>query len=201
MIGRLRGTLLEKRPPWLLVEVGGVAYELEAPMTAFYGLAETGREVVVHTHLVVREDAQLLFGFADRHEREWFRALIRANGVGPKMALAILSGVEARHLVRCIEDHDVDTLVKVPGVGRKTAERLLVEMSGRLEQIEGVAPSGGRATTESAAEPDAGADAVAALETLGYRTQDARKAVAAVGEADGQGREELIRQALKRLAR
>lgn len=199
MIGRLRGILLEKRPPWLLVEAAGLGYELEAPMTAFYGLAETGQEVVLHTHLVVREDAQLLFGFIDRHEREWFRALIRANGVGPKMALAILSGVEARQLVRCIEDHDVDTLVKVPGVGRKTAERLLVEMSGRLEQIEGAPAEPGGART--AAAPDTTTDAVAALEALGYRNQDARKAVAAVGEVDSGSSEELIREALKQLAR
>ncbi len=199
MIGRLRGILLEKGPPWLLVEAGGVGYELEAPMTAFYGLAETGQEVVLYTHLVVREDAQLLFGFIDRHEREWFRALIKANGVGPKMALAILSGVEARQLVRCIEDHDVDTLVKVPGVGRKTAERLLVEMSGRLEQIEGVAAEPGGVRTGGAG--DVSADAVAALEALGYRNQDARKAVAAVGEVDSGCSEELIREALKQLAR
>lgn len=199
MIARLRGTLLEKAPPWLLVEAGGVGYELEAPMTAFYGLAETGQAVVLYTHMVVREDAQLLFGFIDRQEREWFRALIKANGVGPKMALAILSGVEARQLVRCIEDHDVDTLVKVPGVGRKTAERLLVEMSGRLEQIEGVATEPGGARSSGAG--DASADAVAALEALGYRNQDARKAVTAVGGADSGSSEELIREALKQLAR
>ena len=201
MIGRLRGTLLEKRPPWLLVEAGGVGYELEAPMTAFYGLAETGSEVTVYTHLVVREDAQLLFGFGDRYEREWFRALIKANGVGPKMALAILSGVEARRLVRCIEDQDVDTLVKVPGVGRKTAERLLVEMSGRVEQIEGVPASASGPSPAAGGAPDVTADAVAALEALGYRNQDARKAVAAVGEAESGSSEELIRQALKQLAR
>jgi len=137
MIGYLRGNLLEKRPPWLLLDVGGVGYEVEAPMTVFYELAEAGDSVQLYTHLVVREDAQLLYGFANRYERELFRALIKVNGVGPKMALAILSGIEAGRLAQCIEQQDVSALVKVPGVGKKTAERLVIEMSDRLAKLEG----------------------------------------------------------------
>jgi Holliday junction DNA helicase RuvA len=202
MIGRLRGQLLEKRPPWLMLDVQGLGYEVEATMTVFYDLPEVGAEVTLYTHLVVREDAQLLFGFADRFERELFRALIKVNGVGPKMALAILSGIEASQLARCIQDHDVDTLVKVPGVGRKTAERLLVDMGDRLEKLEGAAPmTGAGARVPLDATPDARVDAIAALESLGYRNRDAQKAVSGINDAESLGSEELIRQALRQLAR
>lgn len=137
MIGQLRGTLLEKRPPVLLLDVNGVGYEVEAPMTVFYDLPDTGESLTLHTHFVVREDAQLLYGFADRYERELFRALIKVNGVGPKMALAILSGIEADRLAQCIHDQDTTSLVKVPGIGKKTAERLVIEMRDRLDKIDG----------------------------------------------------------------
>lgn len=197
MIGRLRGVLLEKRPPWLLVEAAGVGYEVEAPMTAFYNLPDAGQEVVLHTHLVVREDAQLLYAFMDRFERELFRALIRVNGVGPKMALAILSGMEAERLVRCIQDQDTSSLVRVPGIGKKTAERLVIEMRDRLERLEGSPPMAG-ATPASAADTRV-QDAVAALEALGYRPRDADQAVRRVND-DQLGSEELIRRALKSLA-
>lgn len=198
MIGRLRGSLIEKRPPWLLVEVAGVGYEVEAPMTAFYALPEAGHEVVLHTHLVVREDAQLLYGFAERFERELFRALIRVNGVGPKMALAILSGMEAQRLVECIRDNDSSSLVRVPGIGKKTAERLLIEIGDRLDKIEG-APDGGGPGRPAMAVDSRVQDAVAALEALGYRAKDAERAVARVNEAE-LASEELIRRALKSLA-
>lgn len=201
MIGRLRGTLLEKRPPWLLLEAAGVGYEVEAPMTVFYNLPEAGSEVVLYTHLAVRDDAHLLFGFADRYERELFRALIRVNGVGPKMALAILSGIEADRLVRCIRDQQVDALVKIPGVGRKTAERLLVDLGDRLEKLEGSPMQVGGAAPAVAGGPDTVEDAVAALEALGYRNRDARQAVLKANDEEGLSSEALIRRALKQLAR
>ena len=200
MIGQLRGVLLDKRAPWLLLDVAGVGYEVEAPMTVFYQLPESGTELVLFTHFVVREDAQLLYGFASRFERELFRALIRVNGVGPKMALAILSGMEAERLVRCIELQDSSTLVKIPGVGKKTAERLLIEMSDRLGKLDG-APAMSPGQRPVSLPADAVSDAVAALESLGYRPKDAQAAVARVPDADSLSSEMLIRQALKSLAR
>ncbi len=200
MIGQLKGTLLDKRPPQLLLDVGGVGYEVEAPMTVFYDLPETGGELLLHTHFVVREDAQLLFGFASRYERELFRSLIKVNGVGPKMALAILSGIEADRLAACIRDQDTTSLVKVPGIGKKTAERLVIEMSDRLDKLDG-APAAlpGRVTLDTA--PDARADALAALESLGYRNKEAAVAVARAAEQGDDSSEELIRRALRTLAR
>lgn len=200
MIGQLCGKLIDKRAPWLLIDVAGVGYEVEAPMTVFYQLPEIGAELKLHTHFVVREDAQLLYGFASRFERELFRALIKVNGVGPKMALAILSGMEADRLVRCIELQDSTTLVKIPGVGKKTAERLLIEMSDRLSKLDGV-PAALPGLTAISMPADAVADAVAALESLGYRPRDAQAAVAKVADADSMTSEQLIRQALKGLAR
>ena len=199
MIGRLRGVLLEKRPPWLLVEAAGVGYEVEAPMTAFYNRPEPGGELLLHTHLVVREDAQLLYGFVERFERELFRSLIRVNGVGPKMALAILSGIEAERLVSCIRDQDTSSLVRVPGIGKKTAERLVIEMRDRLSGLEG-APAVSATAASSLAGDTRVQDAVAALEALGYKPRDAEQAVARVTE-EGLASEELIRRALKSLAR
>lgn len=200
MIGHIRGLLLEKRPPWLLVDVNGVGYEMEAPMTVFYDLPEAGSEVRLHTHFVVRDDALLLYAFASRFERELFRALIRVSGVGPKLALAILSGMEADRLVRCIELQDSASLVKIPGVGKKTAERLVIEMSDRLDRLEG-APAIGDRARPSAGAPDAVQDALAALEALGYRPKDAQAAIARIADADTLGSEALIRQALRNLAR
>jgi holliday junction DNA helicase RuvA len=200
MIGHIRGQLMDKRPPWMMIDVSGVGYELEAPMTVFYELAEIGTQVAFYTHFVVREDAQLLFAFVDRYERELFRALIKVNGVGPKLALSILSGMEAPRLVSCIEQQDVASLVKVPGVGKKTAERLVIEMSDRLAALEGSTISRpGQQTIDMPA--DAVQDAVAALESLGYRPRDAQAAVAKVEGGESLSSEELIRSALKRLAR
>ncbi|MGB1464730.1 MAG: Holliday junction branch migration protein RuvA [Alcanivorax nanhaiticus] len=199
MIGQLRGTLLEKRPPVLLLDVNGVGYEVEAPMTVFYELPETGQPLTLHTHFVVREDAQLLYGFSSRYERELFRALIKVNGVGPKMGLAILSGIEADRLAQCIQDQDSSTLVKVPGIGKKTAERLVIEMSDRLDKIDGAPASlPGRVALSPA--DDARSDAIAALEALGYRNKDAVAAVGKVAE-EGTSSEQMIRLALKNLAR
>ncbi|MCL6416320.1 Holliday junction branch migration protein RuvA [Aestuariirhabdus sp. Z084] len=200
MIGRLRGLLLEKQPPNLLIEVGGVGYEVDAPMSVFYRLPELGQEVTLYTHFVVREDAQLLYGFADRQERELFRTLIRVNGVGPKLALTILSGIEAPAFVRCVNDNDSASLVKLPGVGKKTAERLIVEMRDKLDGLN-IAGSGDLSEMQAAAgnapvvEQSAVQDAVSALVALGYKPAEASRAVARAEE--GLSSEEIIRQALK----
>ena len=140
MIGRLRGILLEKQAPDLLIEVAGVGYEVQLPLTSFYQLPATGEEATIYTHFVVREDAQLLYGFVNLNERALFRQLIKANGVGPKLALTILSGMTAQQFVRCVQLDDVSTLVKLPGVGKKTAERLVIEMRDRLKDW-GIAPN------------------------------------------------------------
>ncbi|RRJ84173.1 Holliday junction branch migration protein RuvA [Aestuariirhabdus litorea] len=198
MIGRLRGILLEKQPPGLLIEIAGVGYEVDAPMSVFYRLPEVGQEVTLYTHFVVREDAQLLYGFADRKERELFRTLIRVNGVGPKLALTILSGIESSTFIRCVHSNDSASLVKLPGVGKKTAERLIVEMRDKLDglgesfaELPGIAPLPG-----PTAEAGGVADAVSALVSLGYKPAEASRAVARV-EEEGLSSEELIRRALK----
>ena len=198
MIGRLRGTLAEKQPPHLVIDVNGVGYELEVPMTTLYRLPAVGEPLTLHTHLVVREDAQLLYGFYDKRDRELFRELIRLNGVGPKLALALMSGLEVDELVRCVQAQDTSALMKVPGVGKKTAERLLVELKDRFkawESLPGMAtlviePSAGAAVSS------AESDAVSALISLGYKPQEASRAVALVKE-DGLSSEDLIRRALK----
>ena len=136
MIGRLRGTVLEKNAPLLLIEAGGVGYEVEAPMSVFYRLPEIGTEATLYTHFVVREDAQLLYGFNDSNEREFFRTLIKVNGVGPKLALTLLSGIDTSDFIRCIHDNDSTTLIKLPGVGKRTAERLIVELKDKLPKID-----------------------------------------------------------------
>lgn len=198
MIGRLRGTLQEKQPPHVMLDVNGVGYELEVPMTTLYRLPSVGEPLTLHTHLVVREDAQLLYGFAEKRERELFRELIRLNGVGPKLALALMSGLEVDELVRCVQAQDTSVLVKVPGVGKKTAERLLVELKDRFKAWETLP-----GMTQLVMEPSAASrvssaenDAVSALISLGYKPQEASRAVAAV-KAEGLSSEELIRSALK----
>ncbi len=198
MIGRLRGTLAEKQPPHLILDVNGVGYEVEVPMTTLYRLPSLGEPVTLHTHLVVREDAHLLYGFAEKRERELFRELIRLNGVGPKLALALMSGLEVDELVRCVQAQDTSTLVKIPGVGKKTAERLLVELKDRFKAWENM-PSIAPLVMEpraSAAVSSAEADAVSALIALGFKPQEASRAVAAV-QGEDLSSEELIRRALK----
>ncbi len=194
MIGRIRGTLIEKQPPLLLVEAYGVGYEIEAPMTTFYNLPDTGSEILLFTHLAVREDAHLLYGFATESERRLFRTLIRINGVGAKMALTILSGIEANEFALCIQNQDTDRLVKLPGVGKKTAERLIVEMRDRLDDALLSAIPGQATPTKTNDDPIA--EAVSALIGLGYKPQEASKHVHAIA-ADGMDCEQLIRQALK----
>ncbi|MBB3102242.1 Holliday junction branch migration protein RuvA [Azomonas macrocytogenes] len=198
MIGRLRGTLAEKQPPHLVLDVGGIGYEVEVPMTTLYRLPGLGETLTLHTHLVVREDAHLLYGFAEKRERELFRELIRLNGVGPKLALALMSGLEVDELVRCVQAQDTAMLVKIPGVGKKTAERLLVELKDRFkawESMPSIAPlvvEAGPGVAVSTAE----SDAVSALVALGFKPQEASRAVGAIQESDLSS-EELIRRALK----
>ncbi|WP_027966900.1 Holliday junction branch migration protein RuvA [Halomonas halocynthiae] len=175
MIGRLRGTVLEKRPPWLLVDVAGVGYELEISMTTLSALPATGEDVVVFTHLTVRDDAHLLYGFAGERERTLFRALIKVNGVGPRLALAILSGMDEDAFVRSVREDDTKSLTRLPGVGKKTAERLIIEMRDRLPDWE---PTG-QLISESHTEANHGAsllaDAEAALVSLGYKPAEATR--------------------------
>jgi Holliday junction DNA helicase RuvA len=199
MIGRIRGTLVHKQPPEILVEVGGVGYEIQVPMTTLFQLPEMGAEVSLVTHFVVREDAQLLFGFIDERDRALFRQLIRVSGVGPKLALTILSGMDATSFARCVQRDDVSSLVALPGVGKKTAERLLVEMRDKLKdwlgQLEGT--PGEVAGVTISPVTDLVADAESALIALGYKPAEASKVVAAVNDDSVADSEELIRRALK----
>lgn len=204
MIGRLRGIIIDKQAPEILIEVAGVGYEVQLPMSSFYHLPEPGQEAIVYTHFVVREDAQLLYGFTDKLERAMFRELIKVNGVGPKLALAILSGMTANQFVQCIEDNNVTGLVKLPGVGKKTAERLLVEMKDRLKGWVGAdlfnpampvtqgSESGVSATDEKS-------EAIGALISLGYKAAQAENMVKQV-YTDGASCESLIRDALRSMA-
>ncbi|WOG26114.1 Holliday junction branch migration protein RuvA [Endozoicomonas sp. 8E] len=200
MIGRIRGLLADKQPPHLLIETHGIGYEVEAPMSVFYKLPEVGQEVVLYTHFVVREDAQLLYGFSNRDERELFRTLIKVNGVGPKLGLTLLSGIEADAFVRCVQEGDSATLVKLPGVGKKTAERLIVEMKDKLDRWQSAPLLEGKplvAGGEMAAEAkDIEQEAVSALVALGYKPQEAGKVIGKLLK-DAMTSEELIRQALK----
>lgn len=197
MIGRLRGVILEKRPPWLLLDVHGVGYEIEAPMTTFYRLPAVGAEVSLHAHLVVREDAHLLYGFMEARERALFRALIKVSGVGARLALAILSGMEADSFARCVQDGDVAALTRLPGIGKKTAERLVVEMRDRLADWGGgaVLPASDRPGGSGAPATPVD-DAVSALMALGYKQAEAARAVKSVA-AEGLTSEEIIRRALR----
>lgn len=200
MIGRLRGTLIEKTPGQALVECGGLGYEVDIPYTTFFHLPDPGQELTLHTHFVVREDAHSLFGFSSRLDRDLFRLLIKVSGVGPRLALGILSGLDAGQFIRCIENRDVNALVKLPGIGKKTAERLLIDMVDRIKQLDGqYVPSAPSAITPSAApapNSDPAAEAEAALIALGYKPQEAARAITRVS-ADGMSAEDLIRQALK----
>lgn len=197
MIGFLRGKLVAKQPPVLLIDVGGVGYEVEAPMTTFYDLPETGREITLHTHLVVREDAHTLFGFAKLTDRALFRSLIKISGVGPRMALAILSGMSAEAFARCIRDNDAAALTRVPGVGKKTAERLVVELRDKLGKGEA---GGAELPVMSGGPANPVEEAVSALIALGYKPPDASRMVRAI-EAKDLGVEEIIRRALQAAAK
>ena len=195
MIGAVRGRIASKTPPQLTVEVGGLGYELEAPMSTFFHLPPVGAEVSLLTHLVVREDAHILYGFATEEERRLFRSLIRVSGVGPKIALALLSGMSVAAFARCVQSEDVAALTRVPGVGRKTAERLIVEMRDRLSAPP--PPAGG--TAGPPGESPEG-EAYGALVALGYRPAEATRLLKAV-EPGAYTTEELIRRALQGAAR
>lgn len=202
MIGRLKGVLVEKLPPDILIDVNGVAYEVQLPMTSFYQLPEVDHITTIYTHFVVREDAQLLFGFIDKYERSLFRVLIKANGVGPKLACTILSGMSAGQFVQAVLDEDITSLVKMPGVGKKTAERLVVELKDKVSTIDDI-PKTGITSSQPlkkaellAPATSAKDEAISALIALGYKKIQAEKAIQGVLVDDATS-ESLIRDALK----
>lgn len=202
MIGQLQGTLLEKNPPTLLVDTGGVGYEIEAPMSTVYQLPALGEPVTLRIHQGLRDEVPVLYGFLTCGERDLFRALIRVNGVGPKMALAILSGISAPEFRRCVEQKDTATLTRLPGIGKKIAERLTLEMQDRLDGLgTGVATgTTGPGMTPAAVSDDPLAEAQAALVALGYRPAEAQRLLQGV-ESDGTSSEALIRAALQKAVR
>jgi len=206
MIVRISGLLLEKDNQQALIDVQGVAYEVDVPLNTFFDLPEPGAPVTLHTHFIVREDAQLLFGFLKEQERGLFRLLIKINGVGPKLALAMLSGMAVSDFVRCIQQDDVNALVKMPGVGKKTAERLIVEIKDKLKSWDGMASEdlSGEPVTVSGDDRSL-EEAETALISLGYKPQEASRAVIAAAkilEESGQvpDSESLIRSALKNMS-
>ena len=195
MIGRLRGVILAKQPPFLLLDVNGVGYEIEAPMSTFYVLPEGHAPVTLHTHLSVREDAHVLYGFAREADRTLFRALLKVSGVGGKMALGVLSGMTAEEFGQAVQAADHAALTRLPGVGKKTAERLVVEMRDKLDGV-GVATAAGAAPGAPRAPGGADQDAVSALIALGYKAPEASRMVSKVFE-DGMDTESIIKAALR----
>ncbi|MAY37770.1 MULTISPECIES: Holliday junction branch migration protein RuvA [Spongiibacter] len=200
MIARLRGVLIEKQAPEIVVDVNGVGYEVLVPMTTLYTLPALGEEVSLYIQMIVREDAHSLFGFNDTRGRQLFRDLIKVNGVGPKLALTIMSGIDSDDFVRCVQDGDTASLVRLPGVGKKTAERLVMEMRDRLASW---APDQAVSQVSLPETPSASAilaEAEAALVALGYKPQEASRAINAL-DTEGQSSEALIRAALKNMIR
>ena len=196
MIGFLRGVLRDKRPPWLTLEANGVGYELEAPLTVFYDLPDAGQPLTLHTHLVVREDAHLLYGFTEARMRDLFRSLLKVNGVGPKVALAVLSGLSVPEFLECVAENRLDRLTRVPGIGRKTAERLALELKDKMPSV---------LESETAAAPTAPHalrdDLLSALVHLGYSPAEAEKGVARALKDEPEGRfEDLLRRSLRALS-
>jgi len=195
MIGRLNGVLIEKDNSMILVETGGVGYEVEVPLTTSQSLPEVGDSLILYTHFVVREDAQLLYGFGDQQQRRLFRILIRISGIGPKVALALLSAMGIDDLISCISNDDVTRLVKVPGIGRKTAERLIIEIRDRLKEWRLELPSSAQALTRTRAGHFE--EAESALVSLGFKPQEAAMALSRVVDGEQLEIEELIKRALK----
>ncbi len=199
MIGWLRGRIIGRQAPYLLLEVNGVGYELEATMTSFYDLPPLGAEHSIYTHLIVRDDAHLLYGFANETERALFRSLIKVNGVGAKLALSILSGISVDEFGQCVRENDSLTLTRLPGVGKKTAARLIIEMRDRLdEQMRGAVrmPTAAAAGGDPGSREDPVGDAISALTALGYKAHEAGRMVRALDTTD-RNSEELIRSALQ----
>lgn len=195
MIGSLRGRLVFKQAPQIVIDCGGVGYEVETPMSTFLDLPAIGSELFLHMHLVVREDAQILYGFASHEERLLFRTLLKINRVGAKLALGILSAMTASDFRRCVEYEDAAALSRIPGVGKKTAERLIIEMRDRIKQVAAV-PGGRQA---SAPEGSARSEAFEALVALGYKATEVNKLFGKLDTQD-QSAEDIIRQALRQVA-
>jgi len=198
MIGRIQGKIIDKQPPQLLIDVQGVGYEIDAPMSTFYQLPNLGELVTLHTHLVVREDAQLLYGFASLSERGLFRTLIKINGVGAKLALTILSGMNSNEFVGCVQNNDAAALVRLPGVGKKTAERLIIELRDKLKDLvpntDNTLSAADMLMTTGASSPVA--DAVSALISLGYKEAEASRMVRGI-DTNELGTEDIIRLSLQ----
>ena len=193
MIGRLRGILVSKQPPWLLVEVGGVGYELEAPMSTIYDLPQTGKEVTLLTHYAVKEDSVALYGFLHESERASFRNLLKVSGIGAKTALSVLSGVSTQDFARLVQAGDVVALTKIPGIGKKTAERIVVELRDRVDGLGASVPG---LAVASGAPADPAAEATVALQQLGYKPAEVSRLVQKVAE-QGDSAETIIRKALR----
>jgi Holliday junction DNA helicase RuvA len=193
MIGRLRGILISKQPPWLLVEVGGVGYELEAPMSTIYDLPQTGKEVTLLTHYAVKEDSVALYGFLHESERTLFRNLQKVSGIGAKISLAVLSGVSTQDFARLVQAGDVVALTKIPGIGKKTAERIIVELRDRVDAL-GTHVSG--LASASSVPLDPAGEATVALQQLGYKPAEVTRLVQKVA-AQGDSAETIIRKALR----
>lgn len=191
MIGRLRGILVSKRPPWVMIEVGGVGYELEVPMSTLYDLPEVGREVILLTHYAHKEDTVALYGFLHEDERTLFRNLQKVSGIGAKIALAVLSGVSTNEFARLVQAGDVTALTRIPGIGKKTAERIVIELRDRVAVTPGAAP-GAPANLPR----DPRGEAEAALQQLGYKATEAARLVAAAA-AEGDDAEAIIRKSLR----
>lgn len=197
MIGMLRGRVAQKQPPFLLLDVNGVGYEIEAPMSTFYDLPLGDEVITLHTHLAIRDDAHVLYGFASESDRAMFRSLLKVSGVGGKMALAILSGMTAGEFSQAVQAGDAAALTRLPGVGKKTAERLIVEMRDRLEKLDFV-PTATAGSTAGSSMPTGTPldDALRALEALGYKPADALRMTKSV-DCEGKGTEQIIREALQ----
>jgi Holliday junction DNA helicase, RuvA subunit len=191
MIGRLRGLLAEKNPPQLLIDIGGVGYLVDVPMSTYYNLPDLGKEVTLLTHFIVREDAQILYGFLSVEEREVFRQLIKVNGIGPRSALSILSGLSVTDLIQAVSTQEVARLVKVPGIGKKTAERLLLELKGKIGDDLGIQASAPQNSAQN--------DIMQALLALGYNEKDAKAALKQLPEDISVT--EGIKQALRAIAK
>ena len=200
MIGWIHGVLREKHPPVLLIDTGGVGYEMEAPMTTFYDLPPVGGPVTLHLHHVVREDGQHLYAFARRAERDLFRQLLRVSGVGAKLGLAILSGMDAGGFARCVVEGDAASLSRLPGIGKKTAQRLIMEMRDRIETESAGATAVDAGAGPAAPRDDPVAEAVRALIALGLKPPEASRRVHAVGAGD-LACEEIVRRALRSMVR